>query len=345
MAENKKRDLSLDIAKGICIILMVVGHAGCPEWINKFMGLIRMPCFFFISGILLSDRYLDDLKSGVRKKLKGYYRPFVKWSLIFLLLHNVFAYLHIYETTYTLQEIGIKIIRIFTMTGGEQLLGGYWFLISLTWASIGTILILSFLKRRNKLTNIYIMGGVMLSLVIASIQCTLPIKVPAQFSEPTFLALAFFMSGYLFRKIGWYKSDILKRLCIPLLVPAIITALLLKDVFDMNHAGGLSALYYIVAVLGTVGFIQIAKMLKHGLLVKAFNYIGDKTLYILTFHFLAFKPISYLWIKLHDMPITNLSQYPVIEPTNSWMWVVYSIAGVIIPLLIWELFHLPILST
>lgn len=45
------------------------------------------------------------------------------------------------------------------MTGGEQLLGGYWFLISLTWASIGTILILSFLKRRNKLTNIYIMGG------------------------------------------------------------------------------------------------------------------------------------------------------------------------------------------
>ena len=159
MAENKKRDLSLDIAKGICIILMVVGHAGCPEWINKFMGLIRMPCFFFISGILLSDRYLDDVKSGVRKKMKGYYRHFVKWSLIFLLLHNVFAYLHIYEKTYTLQEIGIKIIRIFTMTGGEQLLGGYWFLISLTWASIGTILILSFLKRRNKLTNIYIMGG------------------------------------------------------------------------------------------------------------------------------------------------------------------------------------------
>lgn len=69
MAENKKRDLSLDIAKGICIILMVVGHAGCPEWINKFMGLIRMPCFFFISGILLSDRYLDDLKSGVRKNI------------------------------------------------------------------------------------------------------------------------------------------------------------------------------------------------------------------------------------------------------------------------------------
>lgn len=76
MAENKKRDLSLDIAKGICIILMVVGHAGCPEWINKFMGLIRMPCFFFISGILLSDRYLDDLKSGGTQKTERILQTF-----------------------------------------------------------------------------------------------------------------------------------------------------------------------------------------------------------------------------------------------------------------------------
>lgn len=186
------------------------------------------------------------------------------------------------------------------------------------------------------------MGGVILALIIATIQCKLPFKVPNQFTEHTFLALAFFMSGYLYRKIGWYKSDKLKRLCIPLLFPAIITSLLLKEIFNMNSVRGLSALYYIVALFGTIGFIQLAKMLKHGLLVKIFNYIGDKTLYILTFHFLAFKPISYLWIKWHNMSITNLSQFPVIEETNSWMWVVYTITGVIIPLLIWELFHLPI---
>ena len=149
---ERKRDLSLDIAKGICIILMVFGHSGCPEWMNRVMALFRMPCFFFISGILLSEKYLIDVKEGIRKKLKGYYRPFVKWTLIFLLLHNVFASLHIYETSYTWREMAVKALRTITMTGGEQLLGGYWFLISLTWASIGSILILSILKNLNSAT-------------------------------------------------------------------------------------------------------------------------------------------------------------------------------------------------
>lgn len=156
---KKKRDLSLDIAKGICISLMVLCHAGCPGWLSRFVYMFHMPCFFFISGYLLSDRYLIEAKSGICKKLKGYYSPFVKWTLIFLFLHNVFTYLHIYEMSYTWQETTIRILRIITMTGGEQLLGGYWFLISLTWASIGSILILSFLHNKSLLTNIHIMGG------------------------------------------------------------------------------------------------------------------------------------------------------------------------------------------
>ncbi len=156
---EKQRELSLDIAKGICIILMVVGHAGCPDWINHFFGLFRMPCFFFISGLLLSDKYLTDVKRGILKKLKGYYKPFVKWTLIFVLLHNVFTLMHIYEESYSLIDIVERIIRAFTMTGSEQLLGGYWFLISLTWASIGSILYLSILQRFNKLTYASVSGG------------------------------------------------------------------------------------------------------------------------------------------------------------------------------------------
>ncbi|MDC1767460.1 MULTISPECIES: acyltransferase family protein [Bacteroides] len=152
------RDLSLDIVKGCCIILMVMGHSGCSDWMNRFIYMFHMPCFFFISGILLSDKYLTDIKGGIRKKLKGYYRPFVKWTLIFLFLHNVFTYLHIYETSYNLKETAVMIVRTFTMTGSEQLLGGYWFLISLTWASVGSILYLSLFQKKSKLITIHIAG-------------------------------------------------------------------------------------------------------------------------------------------------------------------------------------------
>lgn len=157
MAQN--RDLTLDIAKGICIILMVVGHSGCPEYLNHFLYMFHMPCFFFVSGWLLSDRYLTDVRTGLKQKLKGSYWPFVKWQLIFLLLHNVFTMLHFYADPYMPKEFAVRIIRTFAMTGGESLLGGFWFLISLTWASVVTLLLFSALKKRNKLTIFSISGG------------------------------------------------------------------------------------------------------------------------------------------------------------------------------------------
>ncbi len=44
---RNNRDKSLDIAKAICIILMVVGHSGCPTYLHDFVYMFHMPCFFF----------------------------------------------------------------------------------------------------------------------------------------------------------------------------------------------------------------------------------------------------------------------------------------------------------
>lgn len=158
-ATEQRRDATLDIAKALCITLMVVGHGGCPSYLGRFIYMFHMPCFFFISGWLLSDKYLADLKTGLIRKVKGSYWPFVKWTLIFLLFHNSLAQLNVYDASYSLREFAIKIVRIFTLTGGEQLLGGFWFLISLFWASVASLLFLWFLKRIGKLTSIYISGG------------------------------------------------------------------------------------------------------------------------------------------------------------------------------------------
>lgn len=156
---NPTRDHALDIAKAICIILMVVGHSGCPAYLHNFVYLFHMPCFFFVSGWLLNSRYITDLKTGLLRKAKGSYYPFVKWTLLFLLFHNVFAYLHIYEESYSWQTYAERIIRALTMTGGESLLGGFWFLISLFWASTVSLLFFNLLARAGRLTAKTIMGG------------------------------------------------------------------------------------------------------------------------------------------------------------------------------------------
>ena len=157
--ETLQRDKTLDIAKGICIILMVIGHSGCPTYLHDFIYMFHMPCFFFISGWLLNDRYITDLKTGLIQKAKGSYYPFVKWTLIFLLFHNVFASMHIYENSYSWQTSMERIVRAFTMTGSEQLLGGFWFLISLFWASIISLLLLSTLSKHEIVTENKIRGG------------------------------------------------------------------------------------------------------------------------------------------------------------------------------------------
>ena len=123
--------------------------------------MFHMPCFFLISGYLLNDKYLTDLKTGLMKRVKDSYWPFVKWELIFLLFHNVFAALYVYEDHYTLGKFIEQFARTLTMTGGERLLGGYWFLISLCWASIFSLLFLYTLNKNKKLTsyNIFLGGG------------------------------------------------------------------------------------------------------------------------------------------------------------------------------------------
>lgn len=49
-ARISKRIEWIDVAKGICIVLMVVGHTRLPSIISNWIWSFHMPFFFFISG-------------------------------------------------------------------------------------------------------------------------------------------------------------------------------------------------------------------------------------------------------------------------------------------------------
>lgn len=332
---EQNRNCALDIAKAICIILMVIGHSGCPDYLHRFIYMFHMPCFFFISGYLLNDKYLTNKKTGLWKKIKGSYYPFIKWLTIFLLLHNVFAYLHIYDASYSLKEIAIKFVRILTMTGSEQLLGGFWFLISLCWASIVTIVFFHVHakgKQTNYISNVSVL---ILLLVMASFWNHLPVKLPSQFGEQTFLATVFYMSGYIYHKIESKYTNPTPSLVL-FIFPA-VTAIFMN--LNMDCKSTVIPLYYIIAICGTVATLQLSRCLSYTKITPLLAYIGDKTLYILTFHFLSFKLVSYVYIKYNHIPLDYLTQFPVLEITNSWMWILYTLVGISLSLLIWELVH------
>ena len=331
--ETLQRDKTLDIAKGICIILMVIGHSGCPTYLNYFIYMFHMPCFFFISGWLLNDRYITDLKTGLIQKAKGSYYPFVKWTLIFLLFHNVFASMHIYENSYSWQTSMERIVRAFTMTGSEQLLGGFWFLISLFWASIISLLFLSTLSKHKIVTENKIRGGVILTLIIAMLWHYIPIALPQMFGEQTILATAFYLSGYLFKK---KKMEFKPFYASLLIIPALFACFMH---LAMDTEGWRVLVLYVIAMSAIGGVMSMSSIVARGKMAPILTYIGSKTLYILVFHFLAFKVVSSFVIQINCLPINELSHFPVLEHAICYLWIIYSLTGIGLPMLVWKLFH------
>lgn len=59
--EQKTRNKTIDISRGIAIILMVIGHSGCNEYVRKFIYLFHMAVFFMISGYLFTPKYKSFL--------------------------------------------------------------------------------------------------------------------------------------------------------------------------------------------------------------------------------------------------------------------------------------------
>lgn len=92
MDNQLSRDIT--ITKGLCIILMVIGHAGCPSALFRFIYIFHMPAFFFFSGYFLKISKLDKTKDYLIKKINALYWPFVKWSVVFLVFHNLLHYIY-----------------------------------------------------------------------------------------------------------------------------------------------------------------------------------------------------------------------------------------------------------
>ena len=94
-------------------------------------------------------------------------------------------------------------------------------------------------------------------------------------------------------------------------------------------------IYFVVSLIGCFGLLNVVSVVKMKCFVDIFDYIGSKTLYILVFHFLAFKLVTLFLIVIYGFPIERLSEFPVIKLGN--YWILYSVVGVFLPLIIWEI--------
>ena len=72
----KKRDRSIDVAKGIGILLVIFGHTRVAA-LSEVVAIFHMPFFFVLSGIFLSSKlpFHEFVKSRARRILVPYALP------------------------------------------------------------------------------------------------------------------------------------------------------------------------------------------------------------------------------------------------------------------------------
>jgi len=320
------RDNAIDIAKGIGIVLMVVGHSGAPDRLVNFIYTFHMPLFFLVSGYCFKSKYLSEKVTYIKRRITGLYFPYVLYMFLFLCLHNLFYSLHVYVDKYTFFD-GCRSMfyTVTTMSGWEQLLGGYWFLQQLFLTSIIGLFLLLLFRKVWYCIVVCFFAAFLLSLKdITLLHCPI--------SSLTFKALFFFFIGVKAREMGnnWGVT----RSCVILFLIFVISLWLKTGMLSV--AGIRWAIYAVVASLGALSVLQISRVIStfDNKVCQSLILVGKKTLHILTWHLLGLKVVSLFIILSCGLTFDKLSDFPVIfEYSHSGWWVLYSIVGILFSLL------------
>ncbi len=335
---KKKKNNVFSIAKGIGIILMIIGHSGSPYKLRVFINLFHMSLFFFISGYFYKEEYINNIFTFILKKIKSLYVPFVIYSIIFLLLHNLFYKLNIYNNIYSYnghvsflyssKDFIEKIKLIFFHFGGnDQLLGALWFLKSLFLANLIYFFCHLFAFKISKNHNTIILGFIILFIllplgyIMKLKRITLPMGIQREF-----IFLSFLFIGYLYKKC---RLTIHQNRYLPIILFAfllIISNFYTISIFDLRIPNPIELI--IISLSGFLMIIGVSYHLNKISISAPLVYIGNNTMPILIFHFLSFKLASLLKILYYQFDISQLSKFPVILENNTYWWIIYSIIGI-----------------
>lgn len=174
-----KRLNFIDIAKGIGIIAVVVGHSTQIDTLKIILFWFHMPLFFFISGFLFKQR-----QGIIKRKAKQLLIPYLSYFIIISFIQDLF------------NPIGDVKAHIFNfLSGGENLtyyFGVFWFITCLYFTTVTFNFII---KVRFKVIIILIMYllSYINSVFFRNVNFIENINV-------VFFSIVFFYLGWLYQK-------------------------------------------------------------------------------------------------------------------------------------------------
>ena len=184
-----KRQRWVDVAKGIAIIAVVLGHISFqyPKWTllplsDTLVWLWHVPVFFLIGGFFIKEEKLQRPKDFIRGKFKSVYLLILYIYIPVLLLHNLWISIGFYDlsmdyygknvTWWGIMDFAKNIAAAVFFAGREPILGAMWFVYVLFMALCGLSLISYLLKKVVRDDNRYEYVRFIILLTLTILSCT-----------------------------------------------------------------------------------------------------------------------------------------------------------------------------
>lgn len=280
----KQRDVTIDIAKGVGIILMVLGHCpGIPHILRNFIFSFHMPLFLILSGYFYKEQSIPTL---FKKGWKSLVVPYLITSAVCIILCFTA------QQPLTGKE---KMIGTIMSNGGwpDELwganlpyIGPIWFLLALFWCKIFYQLFKKSGIRMEK-TLIVTCCISTVAFIVGKYIVNLPFGILTGAC-----ALVFYAMGDYWKSKNFKPTKLMWAIGIVLWLACIWKSKLSMASFNCKH-------YPITmagAFIGTYVTYHVSR-LTPGFLKKLLCTIGENTMLILCYH------------TISDFVMRNVSQY------------------------------------
>ena len=297
------RDKSIDIAKGIGILLVILGHVPTvPTELKKIIYSFHMPLFFFVSGYLYNIAKYNSLKlrEFIITRIKKFIVPYFKIGLICFALFGVIYPLVTegYNKAYIIQCIRY-LVGLFYSKGLPKWMAWscpLWFLTCIFCTEVIFYLAIKYSKK--PIITFAILGTVGFVYTLAT-TFALPWNI-----DVALTAVCFMYIGSLCRKYNLItKLYDIKWIFILFIILSLSIILNVKIDFNLRNYGNI-LLTYLSGTSGSILTLEFSRMIKHN---KLLEFNGVNSLYMMgfTYSILNIVTITDKQVSILDNFIVN----------------------------------------
>lgn len=299
----KERIAYIDFMKGLCILLIVMGHVEGFSYDSIMPGLnyalksFRIPMYFFLSGLFFKT--YGEFSEFLRKKVNNLIITLLFFHFVCSFLRiPLVAVVHHYRPDI---DISFPISSIIPPFFGRlwYSAGALWFLVALFGVNMLYYLIQSSFGKLGRVL------AVLCFSILGYILMKYKIELPFEF-DISLVALPFFMLGVIVKELGLLKASRYDKYGMLIIVPSSFFVYYFSADINLLYQGVPNYfMLYLIPFIAILSLFWFCKNLKY---VPLICHYGRYSIILLGTHQIL---IGYIWAFLHGF-IDVQSNYMVL---------------------------------